>query len=197
MSACDQFVEDDTKRKQIAPRIHFSAEDLLRRHIGGCSHDAPRSGCCNRIVGAPRDWDTFGESKIEYLHITVEADHDVGRLQVAVDDSCGVRGAQSFENLARNLDRSVGRTLRELRPLQPIPQSLPFDKLGDDERRASWQGSNVVQRANVGMVQCGDRFRLTLKLLTELLNGNLYRNGPVESHVASFVDYTHAPRTDC
>src|SRR5579864_9656454 len=55
---------------------------------------------------------------------------------------------------------------------------------------------DIVQGADVGMVQGRDRVRFALEALGELLVGNLDGDGAIQPRIASFVDLAHAARAD-
>src|SRR5260370_35922147 len=80
------------------------------------------------------------------------------------------------EQLARRIDRSDRR---------------PLDKLHDQVVRP-----NVVQLADVGMIQRGDCPSLTLKTFRKSLFVNLKGNGSIEARVAGFVHLAHATGSD-
>ena len=62
--------------------------------------------------------DVLGQAEVEHLHPAVRAHHDVGRLEVAVDDAAGVRGGQRFGN--RHGDRQQLVQLEAARRNQPV-----------------------------------------------------------------------------
>jgi hypothetical protein len=59
----------------------------------------------------------LGEAEIENLHLAVSPQHDVRRLQVAVDDAGVVSGLERVGNLRRQGERLVER--------HPAPEHAP------------------------------------------------------------------------
>src|SRR5437868_14117413 len=57
-------------------------------------------------------------------------------------------------------------------------------------------GSNVVERADVGMIQGRDGAGFALKTLTKLSLGNLDGHDAIKARVTSLVDVAHSARTD-
>ena len=46
----------------------------------------------------------LGQTEIQHLHIAIEANHDVGRLQIAMNDARAMRGAKRLQHLTGDLD---------------------------------------------------------------------------------------------
>src|SRR5262245_14124771 len=112
-----------------------------------------------------------------------QAKLDVGRLQVAVDDAPLMRRFQRFGDLPRDGQR--------------------FGQCdGTGQRRAldvlhhQIVGADVVQRADVGMIQCGHRAGFPLEALVELLGAKLHCDNAIEPGVAGFVHFPHSSRSD-
>ena len=69
-------------------------------------------------------------------------------------------------------------------------------------RDASAVAADVMERANVRVVQAGDGLRLTLEPLLQIgiggdmLGEDFNGHGAVQAGVAGFVDLAHAPRAD-
>ncbi len=94
----------------------------------------------------------LGESEVEHLDRAVGLDLDIGRLKVAMRDALLVRCFQRVGNLSCDACGLVERH----RP----PKAIPLDVL---HNKVVW--ADVVQRANVGMVQSGHGPRLLLEAL--------------------------------
>ena len=95
MPACDHLVENDSEREQVAARVDFLPEDLLWRHVSNGSHNLPGSAHA-RARGSkgasPRN--LFCQTKIQHFYIAIEANHDVGRFEIAVMPTlCAARSA--------------------------------------------------------------------------------------------------------
>ena len=63
----------------IGAAIHRLALDLFRRHVAGCTHQHAGGG---HLLG-----DDFGHSEIAHFGSHALVDHDVGGLDVTVDDA--------------------------------------------------------------------------------------------------------------
>ena len=86
------------------PDSSRSTYQLLRRHVGHRSQDGPLFG--PRPGGASLDprialagLGELGETEIQQLDPALVPDHDVAGLEVAVDDSGGVRAGQRVGDL--------------------------------------------------------------------------------------------------
>jgi DNA invertase Pin-like site-specific DNA recombinase len=111
-------------------------------------------------------------------------DHDVGRLQVAVDDSLRMRGRQRIRDLGAV---TQDKLCRQTSTLQTIGQRFAFDQFHHQVIRPG-----VVQRADVRMIQRRDCARLAVEASTEFLMRDLDGDGPAEAGVAGLVDRAHA-----
>src|SRR5271167_2119410 len=90
----------------------------------------------------------FRQAEIHELR-AILCQHDVSGLQIAMYDSARV----GFRQRIGNLDGGLQRLLqRHWTTLQAIGHRLPFQMLHDQEVDAILR-ANVIQRANVGMVQ--------------------------------------------
>ena len=115
-----------------------------------------------------------------------------------MNDALAVSLIQSIGNL-----RSVGQQMRERQWtfLESVCQSFAFNAFHYEKLDAVLR-SYVVQRANVGVIQTGDRLGLALKacpqnwILGEIRRKNFDRNRAIQTGVSSAVDFTHAARTE-
>jgi hypothetical protein len=117
--------------------------------------------------------------------------HHVARLQVAVDHPPAVRGIERAGDLDCDLQRLFDR---HGSLAQPRFQALAFEILHHQELDRAL-AADVVQRADVRMVQAGDGPRLALEALGEVARANLDRNRPIQSRVARAKDLAHPPGT--
>jgi hypothetical protein len=67
----------------------------------------------------------FGQPEVEHLGIAVRPQHDVFRLDVAVNDTCRMSGFERARHLDGQLDYSVQRQFRRA---DVMAQSAAFDK---------------------------------------------------------------------
>ena len=63
------------------------APGALSADVAPLRHGLPSSGVVSSAT-------QFRQAEVEHLHGAVVADHDVGRLQIAMDDAARVRGRQ-------------------------------------------------------------------------------------------------------
>ncbi len=102
----------------------------------------------------------------------------------------------------RDLDGDLERLIERERPLfQPLGQCLPVEVLHDQEVDPVL-AADVMEGANVGVVQAGDGLRLALEPLLQIrvrgdmLGEDLDGDGSIESRVSRFVHFPHAARAD-
>ena len=132
-SSGEHLVQDGAERENVGPGVDRATFRLLRRHVGGRAHDNARLGR-HRADGrfGRRQLDQFREPEVEHLRASVAGDHDVGRLDVAMDDAAAVGDRKRAGDLHRviqcrgNRDRPLGE--------QPIERRA-VDQLHRDERR--------------------------------------------------------------
>jgi hypothetical protein len=101
-----------------------------------------------------------------------------------------------------NLHPTLQRLFERQRPFfESLRQRLAFDALHHQELDAVLS-SNVVQHANVRMIQAGDRLRLAFKTLPQswvirkLLRKNLDGDRAVQTRVARAVHLSHSARSE-
>src|SRR6266498_3009578 len=106
----DHFVENRSEAPKVCTRIDVGSLSLLRRHVvsrahhgAGASVDHCFSGRFG-VGGRTGRLSQFGEAKIQNLDVAVAPDHDVLRLDIAMDDAGGVRGREGAVCLNRNLE---------------------------------------------------------------------------------------------
>jgi hypothetical protein len=123
-----------------------------------------------------------GETEIEELGAGFRH-ADVRRLQVAVEDALGVRGRERVGHLQRQREDLVGRH----RPLR----RRTLQELHDQVVR-----SDVVQDADVRVVERGDRARLLLEARGLPGVQRLDGDDAAEARVERAVHLAHSPGAD-
>ena len=103
----------------------------------------------------------LGDSEIEQLRAPCRQ-KDIRRFDVAMNDSGGVRRRERVGQCNRRLQQN-GKVERAL--AQPLLERFALEELHDDERLVFRRFADVVDGADVRMVQRGDRPRFTLKPL--------------------------------
>jgi hypothetical protein len=136
-NAGQEFIGDNTEAEQIALRAGCLSLDLFRGKIlkRACDDSAlrqqARSGCSS-VKGCIY----FGETEIEYFDQAIGSNHDVLGLDVAMDDSGLVRGAECRCGLADPVED--GRRVRERRlRASHFPERATLYKLHRDVQLAA------------------------------------------------------------
>ncbi len=75
-----ELEEHDAEREDVAPRVDVFAASLLGRHVRDLALELPALRALGRLRAALRD------AEVDDLHVAREADDDVLRADVAVDD---------------------------------------------------------------------------------------------------------------
>ena len=125
-------------------------------------------------------------------------EHHVARLQVPVDDALPVGGGQGVGDLGRHGQRLLERQ-RSL--LEAVGERLAREVLHHQEGRTVVL-ADVVERADVRVVQAGDGLRFALeagaavRVGADLGREDLDGDGAVEAGVAGLVDLAHAAGAD-
>jgi hypothetical protein len=133
------------------------------------------------------------QAEVEQLHAALR-DHDVARLQIAMDDALPVRAVERRGDVDGDAQRALERQ-RAAR--DQAGQRLALEQLHDQIRRRPF-AADVVERADVRMIQRRDRARLALEAraqvlaLGDALRQDFDRYLPVEARVARAVDLAHA-----
>ena len=136
----------------------------------------------------------FSEAKIKDLGLASLGDHDVRGFYVAVDDASSVGRVQGIGdfNCEPQQRIQIERTAGDL-----VGQESAVNILHDDEG-ATVLLTDVVDGADVRMIQRGCRLRLTLETAQSLrVSGNLLgqefqSDETMEPGVFGLIDHTHA-----
>ena len=138
----------------------------------------------------------LGEPEVEQLRAGL-GQHDVGGLEIAVDDALPMRLVEGVGDLGRDLQRLVERE----RPLlEAGGERLPVEMRHDEEVRAVGV-ADVVDAADMRMIERRDGARLALEPRAQVgIAGDVRRedldgDAAIEPRVAGFVDFAHAAST--
>src|SRR5438034_2842005 len=188
MPPSQHFVENGPECEQVAALIDLVPLDLLGRHVWDCPKDLTRTtetfdrsnafGLNHTRRRYPRR-----QTKVQHLDVAIRSDHDVFGLQVPMDDARVMRCTQCLEHLPCNLEASLNRK----RAPEPIAQGVSLHQLGHQI-----VGADVMDGADIGMIQRGDCSNLAVESLAEALPGDLDRDLAVESRIKGLVDLAHA-----
>jgi hypothetical protein len=157
---------------------------------------------CSEVLAPPNVGTTIasrlgqlGQAEVQDLRVTVLGDHDVFRLDLAMNDAGSVRGRKCGGHLRRDRQPFIERPIPPRR--QRVTQRPAADELLDDEVGGS-VGADVVHRGGVRMAQRGGRAGLLLEAVAafgiarELRRQNFQRDAAPEPRVLGFVHLTHA-----
>ncbi len=134
----------------------------------------------------------LGEAPVHDLHLTEGAHHDVGRLQVAVDDAPAVREAHRLTNLEKGLQQP-----RLVGVLHLVGEGAPGDQLHGQEGRAVGQRSQGVHWRDAGVGQPGGDLRLAHEAVAVgAAQQHLEGHVAVQGHVKGAQDAPHAAASD-
>jgi hypothetical protein len=201
--AGEHLVEHDTEREQVGALVHGVPVRLFGRHVQhGADECAGQGGALASAGGTDNAVDIveseqLGDAEIQHLHQAARGHHQVGALDVAVDDAAPVRLVQSLGDLQRHLDGHVAGT-PALR--QASGQQLALHQFHDDEGRALVL-ADVVHRGDVGRGQRGSGAGLVEQAgagRSVVLDGareELERDPAAEPCVLGGEDVAHRART--
>ncbi|MFY9725651.1 MAG: hypothetical protein WAJ87_09160, partial [Bryobacteraceae bacterium] len=94
MVPAEQFIVNGAECPDVAPRVDFLAGELLRRHIKHAANQEPSLGEARRAVAREA-----GDSEIHHLNRSIVEHHDVGGLDVAMDDPVLMGALQALGGL--------------------------------------------------------------------------------------------------
>src|ERR1700722_17410251 len=121
-----------------------------------CPSSAPGGYGGRGIVGRSEFGSYLGQTEIQKLGVAAPGNEDIGRLDVAMDDTFAVRGVERVGDLNRERHQGIDC---ERAPRDLVLERGAIHEFHDDEG-AALVLANVVERADVGMVQrrCGALF---------------------------------------
>jgi hypothetical protein len=192
-SAGQEFIQDHPQGIDVNRRADGAdlSERLLRSHVTGGAQPGPAEReLCSAL-------DT-GQSEVADSGCAVGFQEDVGRLQVAMNDSALVgrldrpsEGGQQSGRLACRLGRAG----------QLLGQGAAFNEL-HGEVWSSVRVADVMELHDVGVLQSGHGLGLALKPRPLLWagesagEGHLESDEAIEGQVAGLVDDAHAAAAD-
>ena len=162
--AGEHLEQDDADRVEVASPIDGGSRCLLGRHVVG---RADRNAGGRELRGLV---ERFRDAEVHELHhalaILGVGQHDVVRLQIAMDDAVPVNRRQRRRHLLEQRDRKAG--LHAVATLDHVLQARAVDELHRDVQGAVGGLAEVGHPHDVGMVQCGRGARFPLKPTDDL-----------------------------
>ena len=188
--AREDLEDHDAERVDVAAEVDLLAARLLRAHVLGRAHDEAGRGRRGR-GGAP----FLGDPEVHQPDLAARVAHDVGRLQVAVDDAHVVDRAQAVRELQRRreglLDRQPAALAQDLAQVdalhvlhRDVAQALVLAVLVD---AADVLVADAPGQLDLGLEAPGD-----LGIARDLRPQHLDRDVLVEQPVVGAVDDAHA-----
>jgi hypothetical protein len=187
----EHLVEDRAEREEIGPRVGGPALGLLGRHVGWSPDDRTSLGepeSLSLVAGRGAVGALFRESEIKQLDHPILGDEDVRRLEVAMDDALEVRRLERRCNLDCQPQRFAGR---ERARFFGGDDRRAVDALHDQVARA-----DIVDLADVGVVECRDCLGFPLEPFAELRGGYFDRDVAIQARVSGSIHFTHAARAE-
>jgi len=136
----------------------------------------------------------FARREVEHLHLAVLCQLDIGRLEIAVNDSLVVGRFERLRNLVRDAQRFDER---ERTAAETLGQLLALDQL-HDERTASSGFFEAVNARDVRVTERRQYLRFPVKarhplgVVREVLGQELQRHFAVQARVGGTEHFAHA-----
>src|ERR1039457_5805783 len=103
------LIDHYAKTEEARPSVQFLAPSLLRRYVSRGPDRGARPGQA-QVAGHVRFTgclDILGQSEIKELGLPFGSDEDVCRLDIAMDDTLGVRHPQRIGDLAGEVQQQL------------------------------------------------------------------------------------------
>jgi hypothetical protein len=206
-AAREHLVQHAAERPDVAPLVGLVSLRLFGGHVGGRTEnhaDARHQGrrrhrfsCDVDVVAGGVRVRELREAEVQDFHGPVRPQLDVGRLQVAVDDSLVVRRLERLGDLFRDAD---GIVKRDRAAPQPLRQVLAFHQLHDEGAHIT-RFFETVDVGDVRVVQGREGLGFACETcdpvgIVPKVAQHLDRNVSIEPGVARAIDLAHAARAD-
>ena len=190
------LVQHHAERELIGPEVRFAAARLLWTHVRHRADD--EAGCRLGVRGCSHQRFFivlgFRQPEVDDLHASIDGDHHVLGLQIAMHDAGVVRCGQALSDLVGDLDHALER---HPAAVHLRAQRAPFDELRHEIRGVAFD-ADVVHRQDVRMVQGAGRdgflseAALPIGVERRGFEQDLDRDIALESGVSRAVDLSHA-----
>ena len=198
------LVKYSAERKQVGPGVEISPLSLLRRHIGNGSYCRTWTGqqlsaFRNRRAGEARarlaicDHGQLGQAEIENLRVPAFGRKYICGLDIAMDDAFAVGCIQSVRDVHCQGQEPF---IVDRRAADEMLHGASFQIFHRNESLTVLI-PNVINGANVGMVEsgCSPRFSLkagqSLRIAAEFRRQELKSDVALQAHIHRLVDNTH------
>ena len=184
----EQLVEDEPERIHVGALGDAAAGELLGRHVGR------RAGDLAHLFGGRRR-----QAEVDDADLAAAVDHDVGRLEVAMQHAALVRGGDPGAQLPRHVERLFRRQAAD--PPQQRGQRLSVDVLHRQVVPALGF-ADVMDTADVrmgdvaGEPHFGDEALQHVALQDAVHREQLERDALPERQVVGAIDLTHPALTE-
>ena len=188
--AGQEMVHGGAQRVDVAAVVHvLGVARLLHRHVRRGS--GPRPDLCQATVVIH----DLGEAEVGQLHLAVTRDHDVRRLDVAVQDIPRMRMVQRPRDVGNDPDRVANR--EPARALQVVVEAVAIDELHREVVQPVLFADGDAAH-DVGVIQLHRHARFADEAVHEALVTGDVRREDLQRHVAvkaelmGLVDDAHA-----
>jgi len=187
VAAEEHFSEDDAESPEIAALIEGAAHYLLGGHVEGGAGDG--------VLRGGHLAEHAGEAEVNDFNGAGGGDHDVGGLDVAMDDAAGMGFGEAVGHLRNDADGFVDgkRTAAD-----GLGEGGALVVGHDDEGLACGGFLDAVNDADVGMVErgCGAGFAEKALFVAvagvELRGKEFEGDGALETEIESAIDHAHS-----
>jgi hypothetical protein len=100
--AGEHLEQHAAKCPDVGARVDRLTARLLGTHVGRCADHGERLGERGDLgcrIAARARIERLGQTEVEHFHHTIGANHDIGRLEIAVNDPLFVRGFERLDDL--------------------------------------------------------------------------------------------------
>ena len=149
MPAGRHLVKDDAEGEDVRLLARAEIDELFGRHIGDRATGLGRAAGWPRVSSRHRPGSlTLGQAEVEDLDQPTFGDHDVGGLQISMQDTQAVRCRQTVGDLDADRQNQIGA---HRPPSDQFLEVLARDVLHGDER-PSLILAHFIDRADVGVL---------------------------------------------